>query len=78
MNDTILAAGALVWRPAAGGILMAAVSLFIIRLTGPGWLGLLAAGGAAFAVYLPIVYPMRRLLRRPLPEPEELPEANAA
>ena len=53
------------WRPATGGILMAAVSLFVIRLTGPGWLGLLAAGGAAFAVYLPFVYPLRALLRHP-------------
>jgi O-antigen/teichoic acid export membrane protein len=66
------------WRPALGGVLMAAVSLFVIHLTGPGWLGLLAAGGAAFAVYLPVVYPLRTLLRHPLPEPEELPEANAA
>jgi len=67
-----------VWRPAVGGVLMAAVSLFIIHATGPGWLGLLAAGGAALAAYLPIVYPLRTILRHPLPEPEELPAASAA
>lgn len=54
------------------------MSLTVIHLTGPGWLGLLAAGSAAFAIYLPVVYPLRRLVRQPLPEPEEVPEASAA
>ena len=52
-------------RPIIGGILMAVVSLAIIHMTGPGLLGLLAAGGAAGAVYLPLILPMRHLIRPP-------------
>jgi PST family polysaccharide transporter len=65
-------------RPFAGGVLMAAVSLAVIRFTGPGWLGLLAAGAAAIAAYLPVVYPLRRLLRHPMPEAIDEPAADAA
>ena len=75
---SVLAIARACWRPFLGALLMAAVSLTVIHLTGPGWLGLLAAGSAAFAIYLPVVYPLRTLVRQPLPEPEEVPEASAA
>jgi len=54
--------------PFSGGLLMAAVSLVVIHLTGPGWFGLLAAGSAGLAVYLPFVYPLRHLMRPRKPE----------
>jgi PST family polysaccharide transporter len=65
-------------RPFAGGLLMAAVSLGVIHVTGPGWLGLMAAGSAAIAAYLPIVYPLRGLLRNVTPEAADTPAADAA
>jgi O-antigen/teichoic acid export membrane protein len=64
-------------RPAIGGALMAAVSLIVIRVAGSGVPGLAAAIVAGCAVYLPVVYPMRTLLRRS-PALGELDEASAA
>lgn len=64
-------------RPILGGILMAAVSLLVIRQVG-GVVGLAAAIAAASAAYLPIIYPMRGLLRgSPAPD-GELDEVSAA
>jgi PST family polysaccharide transporter len=65
-------------RPFAGGLLMAAVSLGVIHLAGPGWPGLMAAGAAAVAAYLPVVYPLRRQLRHPMPETADMAAADAA
>jgi teichuronic acid biosynthesis glycosyltransferase TuaH len=56
-------------RPLIGGSLMAATSLLVIHLTDGGVAGLAAAAAAATGVYLPIVLPMRGILRRPLPAP---------
>ena len=64
-------------RPAIGGALMATVSLIVIRVAGSGVPGLAAAIVAGCAVYLPVVYPMRTLLRRS-PALGELDEASAA
>jgi PST family polysaccharide transporter len=50
-------------RPLLGGALMAVVSLAVIRYAGGSLVGLAAAIAAATAVYLPIAYPMRKLLR---------------
>ena len=63
------------WRPFLGGVLMAAVSLAVVHVAGKGLLGLVAATVAALAVYVPIVYPMRHLLRGGLipPDQEEEP-----
>jgi len=55
-------------RPFLGGVLMAVVSLAVIHYTGEGWTGLLAAGTAAMVVYLPIIYPMRKLIRSAPPD----------
>lgn len=52
------------FRPALGGALMAAASLSVSHLAGDGLAGLAAATAAGAAVYLPVVYPMRELLRR--------------
>jgi hypothetical protein len=57
---------------------MAAVSLLVIHFLGGGWVGLLAAIAAATAVYVPVVFPMRKLLRAPLPSAEELTETETA
>jgi O-antigen/teichoic acid export membrane protein len=68
-------------RPILGGVLMAAVSLAVIHFAGKGLLGLMAAMAAATAVYLPIVYPMRRLFRgglTPPDPPEEEPPVQEA
>jgi O-antigen/teichoic acid export membrane protein len=62
------------WRPFLGGVLMAAVSLAVVHVAGKGLAGLAAATVAALAVYVPIVYPMRHLLRGGLMPPEEEPE----
>jgi len=62
------------WRPFLGGVLMAAVSLAVVHVAGKGLVGLVAATVAALAVYAPVVYPMRHLLRgglTPPGEPEE-------
>jgi hypothetical protein len=48
---------------------MALVSLLTIRIVGEGAAGLAAATAASLAVYLPIVYPMRAILRQPPHEP---------
>jgi PST family polysaccharide transporter len=64
-------------RPAVGGVLMATASLLILHVLGQGLLGLAAAIIAGFIVYLPVVYPMRALLRR-APGPPEPAGASAA
>jgi PST family polysaccharide transporter len=65
-------------RPIIGGILMAVVSLAIIHMTGPGLLGLVAAGGAAGAVYIPLILPMRKLIKPATGQPAELSQTRAA
>ncbi len=65
-------------RPVLGGALMAAVSLIVIRLAGGGVPGLALAIAAGFAVYLPVVYPMRALLRSSPALRGELDEPSAA
>ena len=57
-------------RPFLGGALMAVVSLAVIHYLGEGLVGLAAAIVAALAVYAPIVYPMRKLIRQAPPEDE--------
>jgi PST family polysaccharide transporter len=52
-------------RPLVGGALMTATSLLVIHVTRNGLGGLAAAGVAALAVYIPVVLPMRSLLRSP-------------
>jgi hypothetical protein len=47
---------------------MAVVSLAVIRYLGEGLTGLAAAGVAALAVYAPVVYPMRKLIRKAPPD----------
>ena len=51
-------------RPFLGGILMAAMCELAVRLLGGGLAGIAAATAAGLAVYLPVVFPMRALLRR--------------
>jgi O-antigen/teichoic acid export membrane protein len=63
--------------PFSGGVLMAAASLGVIHLIGPGWLGLFAAGAAGLAVYLPFVYPLRHLMRPGRAAAEESPAPAA-
>jgi O-antigen/teichoic acid export membrane protein len=76
---SVRAMAAACWRPVAGGILMAAVSLVVIRATGNGPMGLAAAIVAAGCVYVPVVYPMRAMLRSSTPTPETtVSEADAA
>jgi O-antigen/teichoic acid export membrane protein len=65
-------------RPIIGGILMAVVSLAIIHMTGPGLLGLFAAGAAAGAVYLPLILPMRHLIKPATEQPAQLSHTRAA
>jgi len=50
-------------RPLVGGMLMAAVSLFVIHVTGGHPLGLVAATIASSGVYLAVAYPALALLR---------------
>jgi hypothetical protein len=57
---------------------MAAAALYVIHLAGSGLLGLAAAIVAGIVVYLPIVYPMRVLLRRSPPARGEVDQASAA
>jgi O-antigen/teichoic acid export membrane protein len=64
-------------RPAIGGALMATGSLLILHVLGQGLLGLAAAIIGGLIVYLPVVYPMRALLRRG-PAPAEPAEASVA
>lgn len=65
-------------RPITGGILMAVVSLAIIHVTGPGLIGLFAAGAAAGAVYIPLILPMRKLIKPAAEQPAELSQTRAA
>ncbi len=64
-------------RPALGGAAMATVSLLTIHALGKGLLGLAAAIVAGTAIYLPVVYPMRSLLRRTPAPTDELHEVSA-
>jgi O-antigen/teichoic acid export membrane protein len=59
--------------PFIGGALMAAASLAVIHYLGEGLAGLTAAIAAALAVYAPVVYPMRKLIRK-APEPADAPD----
>jgi O-antigen/teichoic acid export membrane protein len=52
------------WRPVLGGALMAGVCELSVRYLGGGWLAIGVGAAAGSAVYLPLVYPMRRLLPR--------------
>lgn len=65
-------------RPLTGGVLMAVTSLLVIHLVGPSLIGLAAATAAAMAVYGPVVFPMRTLLRSPVPEPSTEPHNEAS
>ena len=51
-------------RPMAGGALMAVVSLAVVHVLGGGLVGLAVAIAVSCAAYLPVVYPMRALLKR--------------
>ena len=65
-------------RPIIGGILMAVISLAIIHAAGSGLVGLGAAVVAAGAVYVPLILPMRHLIRQSPQEPAEVIEPQAA
>jgi O-antigen/teichoic acid export membrane protein len=65
-------------RPIIGGILMAVVSLAIIHFAGSGIVGLGAAAAAASLVYVPLILPMRHLIRASPGEPAEVIAARAA
>jgi O-antigen/teichoic acid export membrane protein len=79
-GTTVRSIAAACWRPAVGGVLMAAVSELVIWEFGGSTLGLVLAIVAAGSAYIPVVYPMRALLRQPAPEPsaEVLNGATAA
>ena len=63
-------------RPFLGGALMAVVSLAVIHYLGEGLAGLAAAIVAALAVYAPIVYPMRKMIRSaPPPDTPDTPDS---
>ena len=56
--------------PVIGGLLMSVVSLLVVRATGTGIAGLAATAVAGLVVYVPIVFPLRVLLRsKPASEP---------
>jgi O-antigen/teichoic acid export membrane protein len=65
-------------RPIIGGILMAVVSLAIIHFAGSGIVGLVAAAAAASVVYVPLILPMRHLIRQNPQEPAEVRAPQAA
>jgi O-antigen/teichoic acid export membrane protein len=65
-------------RPIIGGILMAVVSLAIIHFAGSGIVGLGAAAAAASVVYVPLILPMRHLIRQNPQEPAEVLAPRAA
>lgn len=65
-------------RPIIGGILMAVVSLAIIHFAGSGIVGLVAAAAAASVVYVPLILPMRHLIRQSPQEPAEVRAPQAA
>jgi O-antigen/teichoic acid export membrane protein len=56
-------------RPFFGGILMIAASEAVLRALGGSLAGVVAAGTAGAVVYLPVVFPMRALLRTPQAAP---------
>ena len=64
-------------RPFIGGVLMVAVSLAVKHVAGSGVIGLVAASAAAIVVYIPVVFPMRALLRSLVPEPDNEPSGPA-
>jgi len=64
--------------PFLGGVLMAAVSLLVVHVAGGGLFGLAAAIAAGTAIYLPVVFPMRVLLRRSRSSGSEVEQASAA
>ena len=66
------------FRPVLGGALMAVTSLLVIRLAGGGVGGLAAAMAAGAAIYLPVVYPMRSLLRRSPESREQMAAGDSA
>jgi len=51
-------------RPFLGGILMIAICEFVLRFLGEGLVGVAVAVVAGLAIYLPVIFPMRALLRR--------------
>jgi PST family polysaccharide transporter len=68
-------------RPFLGGALMAGVALALGQLHLPQIAYLFVAGTAAFAVYIPIVWPLRHLAKpgsRPTAEPAADPQAAQA
>jgi O-antigen/teichoic acid export membrane protein len=65
-------------RPIIGGILMAVVSLAMIHFAGSGVVGLGAAIAAASVVYVPLILPMRRMIKPPAAETAEPAPARAA
>jgi PST family polysaccharide transporter len=60
--------------PFIGGAVMAVVALAVIHYLGDGLTGLAAAIIAALAVYAPIVYPMRKLIRSSQPDGDGPPD----
>ena len=64
-------------RPFIGGLLMVAVSLAVKHVAGSNVTGLVAASAAAIVVYVPVVLPMRTLLRSLVPEPDDEPSGPA-
>jgi len=64
--------------PALGGALMAVVAELVMHSVGDGLAGLAAAGTAGMAVYAPVVFPLRGLLRRPTSPPPALTDAHPA
>lgn len=66
-------------RPFAGGVLMAAVALGLGRLHMGETVYLFTASAVAFAVYVPVVWPLRNLARlQAEPKPEPVPEPAGA
>lgn len=68
---------AAVARPVAGTALLAAAVLAVRAVTSPSLLQLLLAGGAAALVYLPVVAPLRHLLRTTGTAARETPVPSA-
>lgn len=66
-------------RPFLGGVLMAAVALGLGRLHMGEVTYLFTASAVAFAVYVPVVWPLRHLARpQPEPTPTPVPEPEPA
>jgi PST family polysaccharide transporter len=67
-------------RPFLGGALMVGVALALGQLDLPEIAYLFTAGAAAFAVYIPVVWPLRHLAKagpRPAAQQAAQPEAEA-